>query len=198
MKRQIYALALSTLLLLPLCACDSADPPADTAQASPAPFDLEEAADMVDEVEWLYTWLQTQTSVSRADGEALAARMDQLLGEGQGDNMLSSYVDGKAWEDESLEELEIVRTWMQPTVYYEDVALTSAVVETAPDGKDWLTIRKEYTGEDERWKDWSLEYVFCGNDGEGWTFSSYNGVFNVEDPLTLKDSFSETEYSFKE
>lgn len=167
-------------------------------------YDIGEAAAMVDEVEWLCAWLQSQDSIPRSDAEALIARLDQTLGF-EGKNIVTTALaDAADWDDESLDTLPLGNEYIQPTVYHEGVEIVSAT-ETRKCGplKDGtcgahvstLAIRKEYTGDDEALQGWYLEYIFTQRTHDGdWDFTCYNGTYNVEAALPLRDAFYETQY----
>lgn len=197
LKKLFVALCFFGLLVL-ASGCAEKGPPTVTND-----YDLAEAAKLVDESEWLTTWLQTQTSISRDKAEALDERLGQLLSpECQ---IVPTSMDGADWEDKTLQTLPIVRDVIQPTVYYEGVSIVSATEEQSCERSEetgdcmthfgTLTIRKEYEGDEAALRGWSLEYVFTQRKhGGDWEFFSYSGIYNAKVSLPLKAEFYEAPY----
>ena len=199
-------LAGAALCLLLCCGCDQEEPSVPTEVLD---FDLDTAAAMVDEVEWLCTWLQTQDTVSRGTAEAFVDRVNQLLRPSEGDNLLAiSLTDAADRDDPALETLTIRHDMIQPTVYYEGISLVSATEERRCETAEEtgacrehiasLRIRKEYAGDDPELQGWYLEYVFTqyAHDGD-WSFTCYNSTesINVPAQLSLRPAFAEAPYT---
>ena len=70
-KIRKHLLSGAALCLLLCCGCGQEEPSVPTEVLD---FDLDTAAAMVDEVEWLCTWLQTQDTLSRDTAESFVAQ----------------------------------------------------------------------------------------------------------------------------
>lgn len=211
MKNKALILLCAALLLSCFCGCTQG---VDLTYEETHDFDPDTAAAMVDEAEWLITWLQTQDSISRDEADALIARLNRTLNgdDSDGENIvmaaLSDAADYLGWEDGTLQTLSVGNPCISPTVYYEGVSITSATVErfgelSEETGNEvWssstLRIHKAYTGDAEELRDWSLEYIFKRyREDEPWRFVSWNGTYNVEVSLPLKAAFYKTDYSME-
>ncbi|MGF7184329.1 hypothetical protein GGQ84_000412 [Desulfitispora alkaliphila] len=168
-------------------------------------YDIQEATVLIDEVEWLSAWLQTQDVILRSDAEKLIARFNEVLSYAGKNIITIAMTDGADWENSSLETLSLGNSYIHPTIYHEGVYVVSATeertCETSEDTGECTThfstlvIRKEYSGSDDKLKDWYLEYIFTKRSHDGdWKFVSYNGIYNVEANLALKESFWEINY----
>ena len=137
--------AVLSLLLVLLSGCTGPDPILPTTVYE---YDLEAAVEMVDEAEWLCTWLQAQDSIPQDTVQALIARLNAVGLETEGINIvMTALADGADWEDETL------------------------------DG-------------------WYLEYIFTQwARGGPWSFTCYNGQFNIEANLLLSEDFTLAAYN---
>lgn len=164
-------------------------------------YNIEEAAAIIDEVEWLTAWFSQEDSISRGNAGKLINRFNETL-DYQGENMLTlAMADASEWEDSEVQTISLGNEYIPPTIYHEGVAIVSATEEEKRQASDdkgeatayhsTLTIRKEYAGPEPKLQDWYLEYVFNkrGLDGE-WSFVCFNGTYNVDVALPLRESFA--------
>ena len=206
MKNKALILLCAALLLSCLCGCASDVNPT---YEETRDFDLDTAAAMIDEAEWLTTWLQTQDHISLDEADALIARLDGTLNGSDGENVvaaaLADATDYLMWKNGTLQTLPVGNTYISPTVYYEGVSVVSATVESLSEfseetgnevrRSDVLHIRKEYAGDAAELRGWFLEYIFERyREDEPWRFAGWNGTYNVEVSLPLKAAFYEAAY----
>lgn len=164
-------------------------------------YNIEEATAIIDEVEWLTAWLSQEDSISRGNAGKLIDRFNETL-DYQGENMLTlAMADASEWEDSEVQTISLGNEYIPPTIYHEGVAIVSATEEEKRQASDdkgeaigyqsTLTIRKEYAGPEPKLQDWYLEYVFNKHGLEGkWSFVCFNGTYNVDVVLPLKESFA--------
>lgn len=207
MKKNLL-ICMSVLILAVLLGCSQSEEE-KTKEIVVTEYDLEEARAMIDEVEWLTAWLDTQESIERSAAENLIARIDETT-VAEGVNILVCALEDAAyWDDESMDLLSLGSGTVAPTIYHEGVELVSAEVESRcvlneETGEclehffETLRIRKEYTGDDPDFQGWFLEYVFHkpwehGLDGD-WVYVSGNGTYNLKGDLPLRSDFDPHEY----
>ncbi len=169
-------------------------------------YNIEEAAQMVDSVEWLCAWLQTQDTISRADAQRLIAAIDEAVPNEGTNTLLCHMADAADWENPGLQTLSLRHDMIAPTVYHTDVSFVSATEErycalehgesTCTYHNSFLCIRKEYTGDDPAFADWYSEYIFTRREHDGpWVFTAMNGTYNIEGSLPLKEAFYTGSYA---
>lgn len=206
--RKNLLICVSVLILAVLTGCGQSE--AEAPETIVTEYDLEEAQAMIDEVEWLTAWLDTQESIERSAAENLIARINGATTFGEGANVLACALEDTAyWDDESMELLPLGNGTVAPTIYHEDVELVSAEVESRcvldeetgeclEHSFETLRIRKEYTGDNPDFQGWFLEYVFHkpGEHGSdrGWDYVSGNGTYNLKGDLPLRSDFDPDKY----
>lgn len=208
MRKNLYMLV-SLLALLMLSGCHEQEIVPEVDEPVEMEYDLDAAQAMIDEVEWLTAWLDTQEIIQRSDAEKLVERIDATMTQ-EGVNTLSCALEDAAyWGDESIKVLPLGSGTVAPTIYHEGVELVSAIHESScvldqETGEcihhyfDTLRIRKEYTGDDPVFQGWYLEYVFNkpwehGSDRE-WVYVACNGTYNLAGELPLRDDFDFEKY----
>ncbi len=198
MKKLINLFKIAGVMtLIFLCACSS-EPETVENEIVDVDFGIENAVDMIDEVEWITAWVQTQDSVARETLDELILQIEPVMG-GDSSSVVIGSVDLADWNDETIENLEVLHDFLSPTIYHEGIEVVSAVEEIYQDEEiiysSSLEIRKEYVGEDEELSDWHLTYAFRKRrSSEEWEFVAFDGQSNIDFELQLKDSFYEKSY----
>lgn len=190
MKRAILCLIPLFLFLLLLSACGtkvSTGHQILPVRTETVPFDLETAKGIIAKGDSLIAGLQTQDTVSRAEGERFLAEISKLYGENEpwSGMFFSSNVD-----DASCSEFAVQRDLFFPTMFHQGMEVVSAEVKTeyfeesnSVMDSEWLRIRMEYQGTDETMKGFHRTYAYrkwLEHPDWDWLFSSMEGNINMQ------------------
>ena len=155
-------------------------------------FDLETAKGIVAKGDSLIAGLQTQDTVSRADGERFLAEISKLYGE---DSPWSGMFFSSNVEDVSCSEFTVQGNLFFPTMFHQGIVIVSAEIETeyfeepyTDLDSQWLRIRMEYKGTDETLKNWNRTYVYrkwLEHPDWDWLFANFTGEVNRETSKNL-------------
>ncbi len=188
---------MSCTVVLFLLACSSEPVPIENKVVD---FDIETATEMIDEAEWLCAWVQTQESVSRETVDTIISQIENTDIGNEAASLATLSIDNGHWNDSIYDSFEVIKEFIVPTIYHEDIEIVSATEELYEDEEfpysSSVEIKKAYTGSDENLADWYLTYVFRKSRGSGnWEFISFDGQVNIgATNLELKDSFFDISY----
>jgi hypothetical protein len=179
MKRFTFA-ACVLLLIAVLCSCNYYGHQIEPVKTEVQDFDLEEAQRMLESsaAEKLIADISVKESVSRQEFDAFIS----VLQNEYGDNYYpwaAMFFDNREFEDESVNVLYLNDNMFYPTLYHEDIELTSAKItdyfyEDNSLNMSILTIRIEYTGDDANLKEWYRESNYKKIDNT-WVFDHFTG-----------------------
>jgi len=93
------------------------------------------------------------------------------------------FFDNTEVENEKLDILRLIADMFYPTIYHEDVEITSASVinryyEDSSLNTSMLTIKISYLGEDSKLRNWYREYIYTKQPDGSWLFSHFDGQTN--------------------
>jgi len=202
--KKIMVCAFASCIVLFLCTACS--PKSETTQILPIrteteTFDLENAKKIVGEGERLIAALSTKETVSREEFDSFLLEMNRRYGDNIRWDLM--FFNNMEFEDARNQKLHVNRSMFYPTIFHEGIEIVSAEVETQYFDEEnssmncqWLRIREEYTGPDEKLQGWNRTYTYrkwLQYPDWDWLFSSFDGEVNLGDPdmgagyLPLKD-----------
>lgn len=177
--KKLY-LALFIIAILFLTACQSSQ------QIKPIreeiiDFDLNTAIEMVQKREELIISLIELEQLSHAEYQQLEIAFAEQFGDRGRDILTIFFINDMDAEPES--DKLVNKNTLYPTIFHEGITVTKAEIfntyyEEEFFNRTSLTITVEYTGEDEKLKDWSKEYIFTPNKDGEWELSGFSGSLN--------------------
>lgn len=177
--KKLY-LALFIIAILFLTACQSSQ------QIKPIreeiiDFDLNTAIEMVQKREELIISLIELEQLSHAEYQQLEIAFAEQFGDRGRDILTIFFINDMDAEPES--DKLVNKNTLYPTIFHEGISVTKAEIfntyyEEEFFNRTSLRITVEYTGEDEKLKDWSKEYIFTPNKDGEWELSGFSGSLN--------------------
>ena len=180
MKR-LFTTLYSFLFIFTLCSCSNVGQPLVPIRTDISYLDIQEAKKIIEPGNKLIADISIKESVTRQ-------QFEQFLSD-----IKTTYRDDIPWaymffyntefEDKSVNVLHLNKNMFYPTIYHEDIELTSAKVEDihyefkALD-MTMLKIKIEYIGGDSRLKGWFREYIYRKTDNNTWAFDALGGQDN--------------------
>lgn len=145
-------------------------------------FDINTAIEMVEKREEMIIDVAQRDKVSVQEYEELVKSFSEQFGDHAKDILDMFFIHNLDAEPES--DIDVQKNTLYPTVFHEGITITDAVVyksyyENEFFNKTTLTIKEQYSGDDEDLKDWTREYIFTLNDNDEWVIHGFSGVMNL-------------------
>lgn len=154
------------------------------------PFPLAEALEMIAPWEALCADITRTDTVTRSQVEEFIAQLDRVFPPDTWEppNWETVFFDSGDLEDQNQDTISLNQDQFFPTIYHEDVAVTSGEMtrlyysdqeETTADPDTYLAITVAYVGDREDLTGWARHYHFRQGEDGSWYMSSFSGQMNL-------------------